>query len=220
MAAAANVIKLDAIAEENKLKKLNKDKLVGYITTLRKRVEELEAYKDIEKRVVELEKSHIRCQQYNRRESIEIYGIPEDVVNLEITTLAILNEIGVNNIHPWQVHACHRMKNKNVTIIRFITRKFADLAIHNRKELKNFDNRKFNFNDDVRIFINESLCPPLKYLHYKVRLALKAKKIAAFKLWKGKLTIKLTPESKPTPIQHINDLKDLELVEKDEIVKL
>ena len=30
-----------------------------------------------------------------------------------------------------QVHACHRLRNKKNTIIRFVNRKSADIALHN-----------------------------------------------------------------------------------------
>ena len=58
--------------------------------TVRSRVEELESYSIITKRVEMLvERSHMNHVQYNRRESIEIDGIPTSVCDedLENTTL-------------------------------------------------------------------------------------------------------------------------------------
>ena len=123
------------LRKELKKKDYTKESLVNYIVSLRSRVEELELYIIITKRVVMLERSHMSHAQYNKRESIEIDGIPTSVCDkdLENTTLSILAEIGVPDIQPWQVHACHRLKNKKRTIIRFSTRKWADMALHNRK---------------------------------------------------------------------------------------
>ena len=120
----------DDIKLKKELKK--KDFLVDYIINLRSRVEELESYNIIAKRVQMLERS----QQYNRRESIELAGIPTSVPDEDLgqTSLSILSQIGVEEINSWQIHACHRLKNKKNTIIRFTTRKWADLTIHNRNK--------------------------------------------------------------------------------------
>ena len=104
------------------MKKQSKEVLVNYIDLLRGKIEELVSYKLIEERVKTLERSQIRSLQYNRRESIEIAGIPEtvDEKNLEKTYVLILEEIGCGKIEPWQVHAFHRLRNKKNTIIRFV----------------------------------------------------------------------------------------------------
>ena len=84
-------------------------------------MEELESYQLIDKRVEILERSHYKSLQYNRHELIEISGISDTVPDkeLENKTLEILDSIGVGKVEPWQVHACHRLKNKKNTIIRF-----------------------------------------------------------------------------------------------------
>ena len=79
--------------------------------------------------------------QYNRRESIEISGL--DKINnndLEKTIVGILEDIGVGKIESWQVQACHRFKNPKNVIIKFVSRKHAALAIHNRK--KTYESRQ------------------------------------------------------------------------------
>ena len=98
-------------------------------------------------------------------ESIEFTGLGKVVNNkLEETTVSILQDIGVGKIEPSQVYACHRPKNPNKTIIRFISRKYAALTPHGLKE-------------NVNVFINDSLCKPMSFLHYKVRLTLEEEKI-------------------------------------------
>ena len=109
--------KLDAMiktVEVAKLQKFNKEDLTNYVNHLRDKVDELQSYQLIAKRVEMLERSHILSLQYNRRESLEIYGIPENICDkdLESKALNILTEIGVTKIQHWQVHACHRLKNK------------------------------------------------------------------------------------------------------------
>ena len=97
---------MESIIDTSKLKKdFNKDHLVSYIQHLRTKIEELESNKLIAKRVEILKRSHLISMQYNRRESIEIAGIPETVTDecLEETTLGILEAIGVPKIEPYQV---------------------------------------------------------------------------------------------------------------------
>ena len=82
----------------------------------------------------------------------------------------------------------------------------------------NLDNEKYGLNRDTKIFINENLCRPLKFLHYKVHQAYKNKKISYFNLWKGKLPVKLGANSEIMNIQHINDLIDIDLAIDDDWV--
>ena len=157
----------------------------------------------IAQRVQLLERSHLRSLQYNRRESIEICGLPETVAdnNLEQTCLSLLEDIGCGKIKKSAVHACHRLGNRDKTIIRFVNRKHADLALHNKKKLKDVDKAKYALQGNV--FINESLCKPMQFLAFKVRNAYREKKIASFNLWKGKLTCKI--EEQDFKIGHIDD---------------
>ena len=170
---------LDLVSDTNELKNKIKDTLVGYISHLRGKIDELESYKLLSNRIEQLERSHFRYLQYGRRESIEISGIPADVDDkgLEDKTLQVLNEIGVDKVEKWQIHACHRLKNKKNTVIRFVTRKFSDSALHNKGKLKTLDKTKLGFPAKTQIYINESLCRPVSYLYYLVRQAAKEKKL-------------------------------------------
>ena len=152
--------------------------------------------------------------QYERRECIEIYNLPETVADekIEDTCLSILQDIGCGEIKKWQVHACHRMRNRKNSIIRFVTRKHADAALHNRGKLKTLDQTKYGF--DNRIYINESLCRPMAFLAYKVRSAKKEGRIESYNIWKGKLSV--TINSRKHSISHIDDLIDLSLANEED----
>ena len=60
--------------------------------------------------LVEREQNHIN--QYNRRENIEISGLPERISqdDLETACIRILRRIGVDGLEPWEIAACHRLK--------------------------------------------------------------------------------------------------------------
>ena len=205
-------------ADAQSLKKLNKDDLISYISSLRSRetelvnkVHELETENAIRKRVYNLEKSHVESLQYNRRESIELHNVPEAISddNLENKCVQILRSIGCHKVHEDRIHACHRLKRKTNVIIRFISRKDADTALHNRSKLKNINKEEFGLTSNV--YINESLCRPMQFLFWKIRTAHKNKMIEKYNLWKGKLSV--TIGGIAHAIYHINDLIDLGLAD-------
>ena len=97
------------VVELDKLKKHNKDELVGYILSLRSKVDELESLQIIAKQVNNLQRSHVRSLQYNCRENIELHGTPESIPDkhLEAKCVEILHEIGCKDVSPKGIHACH-----------------------------------------------------------------------------------------------------------------
>ena len=151
--------------------------------------------------------------QYNRSESIEIHGIPDSVTDeaLEGKFVDILEDIGCGRVKSYRIHACHRLKNKSKAVIRFVSRKNADLALHHRGKLKNLDVEKHNFQPNTKIYINESLCPPMQYLCYLTRLAKKNKTIDSYNLWKGRLTVRMGGTEENIAIRHIEDLIELDI---------
>ena len=118
---------------------------------------------ELEEKNYELEKEMNIFQQYNRRESIELSGVPADIPQheLEYFIIETLRRIGVNNLSSYDVAACHRLRkklyNENVprVIIRFTNRKRAYESIVNRRYLQ-------ELNDLAGIYIHNSLC--FKYM--------------------------------------------------------
>ena len=111
----------------------------------------------------ELEKELYATQQYNRRENIEISGVPSNIEHRDLERFIIhrvLRRIGVNELESYEIVGCHRLGRSTPTrpanvIVRFINRKRAHEALENRYNLKNFP-------DLEKMFIVENLCP-----HYK-----------------------------------------------------
>ena len=67
------------------------------------------------------------------------------------------------------------------------------------------------------LYINENLCRPLQFLTYKIRGALKDKKIQKYNVCKGNVTV--TISGKVYKIFHIQDLINLGLAEEEDRVK-
>ena len=106
---------------------------------------------------------------------MELRGIPEKIKDedLEGCCIDILADIGCGTIPSSQITACHGLENKSKTIVRFINGKHANLALSDRKKLRTLDFERHGFLPNTKVYINESLCRPMQYLHYKVRLAAK-----------------------------------------------
>ena len=127
--------------------------------------------KNTQQRVVKLESELNNLQQYNRRNNIEICGIPKtDEENLEEKVINIAANLGVK-IDSRDIEACHRLKkNKKErtprTIVRFVNRKYCDLLHQRKKNLKHIDTKGklSQLGIDNDLFINCNLAPYSKYL--------------------------------------------------------
>ena len=110
---------------------------------------------------------------------MEIVGIPQDVKDerLEEEVIDILKEaeVRVNRQSPkkMDIQAVHHLKNRKVTIVKMVNRKFAKEALICRRSLR--DSSRYDAN--TNFFINDSLCPEFKFLNFAIRNALKSKEI-------------------------------------------
>ena len=85
----------------------------------------------LEERIISLEKSQAKSEQYSRRNNIELSGIPNDIPedNLEKVVIDICHDSDVE-IEPKDIEGCHRLpvsrysrdSNKRV-IVKFVNRK-------------------------------------------------------------------------------------------------
>ena len=123
-------------------------------------------FKSMQDKLVALESDFDKFQQYNRRESLEVSGIPENIPQseLEITMINVLRRIGLNDLNSYQIAACHRLKRRvgneqsSRVIIRFVNRKNSYKCLINKKYLR--DIREF-----PNIYFHESLCFKYKDLY-------------------------------------------------------
>ena len=107
------------------------NKLVSDNINLRKRCTKLEEkLLDLEDNFYDLEVDVAQGQQHDRKENLEISGIPNYVKGSELEGVAIklLNCLVTdknNPVIPSEINACHRLSGKTnkPTIIRFVCRK-------------------------------------------------------------------------------------------------
>ena len=152
----------------------------------------------------------IENNQYARRESLVISGIPDNVTQkeLEEKVLFILRSIGLTWISSYNISACHRLfKKKNdtfpaKTIVRFTNRKMVHFCLSNRDRL---DECKSYLKMNLRFY--ESLCDSNKKNYDKCFDLKKYGHIEEFYIRNGFVKIIRKTGDKPIKLQHPDDLR-------------
>ena len=98
--------------------------------------------------------------QYSQRGALDIVGSPNSVDNrvLEEMLCGVFKKTGVEIVKQ-NVQACHCLKEKEITIVKFVNRKDCLQILRMKKELKSLDPTMMEFPENTKIFVNESLCP-------------------------------------------------------------
>ena len=102
----------------------------------------------LEEKSIEMDISRNKLDQYTRQNNIEIRGIPATVSNnhLEQKMLNIYRSMNLT-VENSDIEQCHRIGNGNpkITIVTFVNRKFCNLILDKKHELKKIDNAKLVF---------------------------------------------------------------------------
>ena len=164
------------------------------------------------KKILQLEKELNIFQQYNRRESIEISGVPENIPQseLERKMIDVLRRSGVHNLCHYEIAACHRLQGKKfgektkLVIIRFVNRKRAYEALSNRRNLR-------HIHDLPGLFVHNSLCFKYSEIYEKCRELRNNNELAKYWIYNGFVHIKRTDShsEKPKKFYHIDDLDEV-----------
>ena len=125
----------------------------------------------LEERIISLEKSQAKSEQYSRRNYIELSGIPNDIPenNLEKVLIDICHDSDVE-VEPKDIEGFHRLpvsrfskdSNKSV-ILKFVDTKHPEAMLRNKKSISNKDFSHLNVHG--KVFVSVSLCP-----HYRLYL--------------------------------------------------
>lgn len=189
------------------------DKLHMANKFLKRRVVELEdEVEELFLRLHDLEVELYTTQQELRREDVEISGIPSHVSDEKLlgVVLSIMDRIVTNPIHDTEVDSCQRSTGPGKTaVIRFKGRARSDEIKRNSKRIDDMDFTDLAFSKDVKIYINENLCPYYKELHNKCRLLRHSRKITKLMISDGQIKIKLPEKSHWMTVYHESVLMDL-----------
>ena len=161
------------------------------------------------KRIVTVECQCWANAQYSRRECLEVAGIPRQVddKNLETKVLSIFQKIGCT-IDPTFTDDCHRLgKNNDRVIVKFTRRKDCKQILKVKKDLRNLDMEDLDLSRGTKIYINQSLCPYYRILWSKAKRLQNIGSIDNFYISSGTIKIKVTENSSPITITHLDDFK-------------
>ena len=194
------------------LNSLNKKELIELVKNLKTEnliLKGMQEYmKQSNDRLENLEREQNRHIQYQRRNTIEITGIPNTVKQeeLEQEVCKIFDAAGVkvngHKLDPYDIQACHRTGKKGKTICKFVNRKFAYEGIYNGKNLKD----KKLYGEESNVYINPSLCKEYQYLNYVIRKAKGENKIFRWRVKHGVNLIQLSQDGDFIEVTHKNDL--------------
>ena len=181
----------------NKLNKLQNNYYYK-LENLNKDIEDL--YDDLNS----VDSKVLQLDQYTRRESIVISGIPKNVSqnNLENTVLYILRTIGCSGVSSYEITACHRLFNRNNkypprTIVRFTNRKTVNYCLLNREkliELKQVLQMNLRFYDHLTDNNEDVLKECIQLQKYEL--------IDSYYIRNGLVKIIVKPGDKPLKIYH------------------
>ena len=168
-------------------------------------------YKNINEKVIEMERNMHRMEQYSRRECIEIVGIPSSITNdlLEEHVLLIFEKLGVV-LETMDIVACHWLEKTNRVIVKLLNHKGSQYILEKKHKLRNivFYNHDESENSNSRkIFINQTLCPYNRRLYGLVKDLSNESLIDSFWISNGTIKIRESSQSKPVSITHESDLQ-------------
>ena len=141
-------------------------------------------------RVIAIKKLIAEQDEYSRRETVELVGLPDNTNDgeLEDAVIKTFEEAGVK-VTKRSFHAIHRLRNKKMVEAKLVNRRDALALLRNKKKLRELlpdGKRKLKTS---KVYANESLCPSYKRIIGKCNALLKKKYIASF------YTVKITNEA-------------------------
>ena len=129
------------------------------------------------KRIVTMERKCRANSQYSRKECLEVVGIPR---------------LGENN---------------DRVIVKFIRRKGCKQIVKVKKALRDLIMDNLDLPIGRKIYINQSLCPYYRIFWSKARRLKNIDSIDNFYISSGTIKIRVTENSSPITITHLDDFK-------------
>ena len=169
--------------------------------------------KTLEGRLLKLERQVNNTEQNNRKNNIEIDGIPASVNDDDLREVVaiLLNHITESDIMTSDIEAAHRLPSKTSpkpTIVR-MKRNLIEEAKSKEARTKLKDIAvKMNFPRGTRIYVNDNQSPNMRSLAYNARLLKNAGLITETWFSNAAVRIKRSPQSKTIKITHEKDLVD------------
>lgn len=165
---------------------------------------------ELEVKLLELDTRLIEVEQYSRRESLVISGIPSNVPQkqLQKKVIDILGLIGLMII-PDDIAACHRLYNPPHSeypakvVVRFCNRKVVNFCLEHREDLqqKAYDKLRLN----LRFF--DSICAKNEEVLRISKWLKRENKIHDYFIRNGFVKVVIEEHGRPWKISHPNVLR-------------
>ena len=132
----------------------------------------------LHQRIIQLEQNAVNNAQYHRRESLEVNPLPRHIGNnvLEEAVCRAISLTG-HEVTPNDLHACYRLKNKNIVISKFKGRKLKRSIQIKRNVLQQKSLELSQLKFSGKLFISKSMCCENQQQVYKCRQLKNSKKI-------------------------------------------
>lgn len=176
--------------------------------------------KVLKKRIAVLEGKFDDQEQYARRNTIEIQGVPQVMAReSQEQVLGLVRQVGAGlgyEIRDDMIDACHRLGQKVEgerppgIVVKFVRRIDKDCLLQKRREKKDFSTRHMGLACDTSVYLNESITKARRVLFAKTR---EFKKNADYKYcWQrgGKMFLREKEGEKVITINCQEDLDKLQ----------
>ena len=166
--------------------------------------------------IYELYELQDRLEQYTRKNSLEIHGIPESAYSTTEEVVMKLAEALEVSITPQDVEISHKLKRRGIKpiIVKFANHKVKSNIYRSRTKLKNIKVSNLFPSADAatlaagnRIFLHENLTSYRKKIVNRANELRRDSLLLSVWTLDGKVYVKTSPEGRPIKI---NDLEDLE----------
>ena len=167
---------------------------------------------NLAKKVHQIDREQLDTQQYIRRWTVEIKGIPESIEQRDLKSYVIkqiLERACGYKLYPRDIEACHRLWNRNPreparVVARFVNREDAENAIRGRYKLQSYGHLK-------KIFIIDNLCPRYREIFDDLSELKQAGIINQVWSYNGKIHFKSTNNrrAKGKRVFHMDDIEPL-----------
>ena len=167
----------------------------------------------LENRLLKLEKQVNNTEQNNRKNNIEIDGIPASVDDEDLRGVVarLLNHLAYSDITVADIEASHRLYSKTTphpTIVRLKRNLIEEVKSKEAKAKLKDIALKMSFPRGTRIYINDNQSPNMRSLAYNARLLKNSGLISDTWFSNAAVRIKRTPDSRTLKITHEKDLVD------------
>ena len=168
--------------------------------------------------IAELYDLQDQLEQYTRKNSLEIHGVPESAYSSTEEVVLKLAEALEVPVQPQDVEISHKLRNKGTKaiIVKFVSHKVKPQLYRKRAKLKNVkisdlfpSATSATRAEATRIFLNENLTSYRRKIVNRANQMRKDSLLLSVWTLDGKIFVKTSPDGSPI---RINELEDLDAI--------